>query len=272
MNLSKIIDRNSCHYDKYLCTGDFNSETSETRLRNFCDLYKLKKLVSEPSCLKNPDNPSCIDLFLTNYSRGFQDTQVIETGLSDFHKMNLTVLKMLFTKHKHETIFYRNYEKCDNLKFKEALNRELMKHDLNNIDYENFHEIVLSILNAHALLKKKHLRANHASFLTKEFRKAVMKRARLRNVYLKKRTEATKAAYNYQRNICVSLLRKSKRSYFENLNVKLVRDNKKFWKKLRPFFPIKSNLKRESHLLKMKISFQTIKKLLKPSTNSLVTL
>ena len=39
-----------------------------------------------------------------------------------------------------------------------------MKNDLNNIDYENFHEIVLSILNAHALLKKKHLRANHAKF------------------------------------------------------------------------------------------------------------
>ena len=92
---------------------------------------------------------------------------------------------MFFTKQKHETIFYRNYKKFDNLKFKEALNRELMKHDLNNIDYENFHEIVLSILNAHAPLKKKHLRANHASFVTREFRKAVMKRARLRNVYLK---------------------------------------------------------------------------------------
>ena len=60
-----------------------------------------------------------------------------------------------------------------------------MKHDLNNTDYENFHEVVLSILNAHAPLKKKHLRANHASFVTKEFRKAVMKNARLRNVYLK---------------------------------------------------------------------------------------
>ena len=107
--------------------------------------------------------------------------------------------------------------------------------------------------------------------MTKEFRKAVMKRARLRNVYLKKRTEATKAAYNYQRNICVSLLRKSKRSYFENLNVKF-EITKKFGKTLHPFFPVKSNLKRESHLLKMKISFQTIKKLLKPPTNSLVTL
>ena len=153
MNLSKIIDRNSSRYDKYLCIGDFNSETSETALRNFCDLYKLKNLVREPTCFKNPDNPSCIDLFLTNCSRSFQDTQVIETGLSDFHKMNLTVLRMFFTK--YETIFYRNYRTFDNLEFKETLNRELMKHDLNNIDYENFHDkIVLSIFNAHAPLKK----------------------------------------------------------------------------------------------------------------------
>ena len=122
MNLSKIIDRNSSRYDKYLCIGDFNSETSETALRNFCDLYKLKNLVREPTCFKNPDSPSRIDLFLTNCSRSFQDTQVIETGLSDFHKMNQTVLKMFFTKQKHETIFYGNYKKFDNLKFKEALN------------------------------------------------------------------------------------------------------------------------------------------------------
>ena len=99
--------------------------------------------------------------------------------------MNLTVLKKFFTKRKYDSIFYRNYKQLDNLKFKKALNRELMKHDLNNKDYEIFHNSVLSILNAHAPVKKKHLRANHASFVTKEFRKAVMKNARLRNVYLK---------------------------------------------------------------------------------------
>ena len=76
-----------------------------------------------------------------------------------------------------------------------------------------------------------------------------MKRARLRNVYLKKRTEATKAAYNYQRNICVSLLRKSKRSYFENLNVKLVRDNKKFWKNVAPLFSNKIKSKERITLI-----------------------
>ena len=37
MNLSKVIDRNCSHYGKYLCIGDFNSETSETALRHLCD-------------------------------------------------------------------------------------------------------------------------------------------------------------------------------------------------------------------------------------------
>ena len=77
MNLRKIIDKNSSRYDKYLCLRDFNSETSETTLRHFCDLYKLKILVRERTCFKNPDNPSCIDLLLTNCSNSFQDTQVI---------------------------------------------------------------------------------------------------------------------------------------------------------------------------------------------------
>ena len=52
-----------------------------------------------------------------------------------------------------------------------------------------------------------------------------MKRVRLRKDYLKIRAEATKATCNYQRKVCVSLLRKSKRSYFGNLNVKHVKGN-----------------------------------------------
>ena len=170
INLSKIIDRNSSRYEKYLCIGDYNSETSETALRNFCDLYKMKNLVRDPTCFKNPNNPSCINLFLTNCSRSFQDTHIIQTGLTNFHKMNLTVLKMYFTKQKHETIFYRNYKKIDNLKFKEALNRELMKHCLNDIDYENFHEVVLSILKAKLVRENKTFWRNIASLFSNKIR------------------------------------------------------------------------------------------------------
>ena len=98
---------------------------------------------------KNPNNPSGIDLFLANCSRIFQDTHVTETGLSDFHKMNVTVLKMFFTKQKQKAIFYRNYKELDDLTFKEALNRELAKRNLDNIDYAIFHGIVISILHVH---------------------------------------------------------------------------------------------------------------------------
>ena len=96
----------------------------------------------------------------------------------------------------YETVFFRNYKKFDNSAFKDALNRELIKYDLNNIEYDTFQEIIVSLLNVYAPLKKKYLRANHASFVTKELRKAIMERTRLRNIYLKQRTERTKVAYN----------------------------------------------------------------------------
>ena len=104
-NLSKLLNRNLSQYERFLGIGDFNSEITEFAMKIFCDIYHLKNLVNLPTCCKNPLKPSCMDLFLTNCSRSFQDTQVIETGLSDFHKM-----KMFFSKQKHETIFFRNYK------------------------------------------------------------------------------------------------------------------------------------------------------------------
>ena len=148
-NLSKVLNRNLSQYERFLCIGDFNSEITEFAMKNFCDIYHLKNLVNVPTCYKNPLKPSCIDLFLTNCSRSFQDTQVIETGLSE------TVLKMFFSKQKHETVFFRNYKKFDNSAFREALNRELLKYDLNNIEYDTFQEIIVFLLNVYAPLKKK---------------------------------------------------------------------------------------------------------------------
>ena len=48
MNFSKVNDRSTYHYHKYLGIGDFHTGTSENALRNFRDLYKLKNLVRDP--------------------------------------------------------------------------------------------------------------------------------------------------------------------------------------------------------------------------------
>ena len=126
-NLSKVLNRNLSQYERFLCIGDFNSEITEFAMKNVCDIYDLKNLVNVSTCYKNPFTRSCIDLFLTNCSRNFQDTHVIESGFSCLHKMNATVLKIFYNKQKHETVFFRNYKKFNNSAFREALNRELLK-------------------------------------------------------------------------------------------------------------------------------------------------
>ena len=42
-------------------------------------------MINKPTCYKNPEKPSCVDLILTNCTRSFQNSCVIETELSDFN-------------------------------------------------------------------------------------------------------------------------------------------------------------------------------------------
>ena len=46
-------------------------------------------LLRKNTCLKNP---SCIDLIITNKPRSSEGSMTIEAGLSDFHKLSLTVI------------------------------------------------------------------------------------------------------------------------------------------------------------------------------------
>ena len=45
-----------------------------------------------------------------------------------------------------------------------------------------------------------------------------------------------RAKYNKQRYICVSLVKKAKRDYYENLDLKDLSDNRKFWAIVKPLF------------------------------------
>ena len=49
--------------------GDFNVEVSDPHMNDFCNAYNLSSLIMETTCYKNPENPSCIDLILTNSPR-----------------------------------------------------------------------------------------------------------------------------------------------------------------------------------------------------------
>ena len=85
-------------------------------------------------------------------------------------------------------------------------------------------------------MKSKILRANNHEFMTKALRKVIMTRSRLKSIYLKNQNTTNWNNYKSQRNFCTNLLRKTKRDHFRNLNIRELNDNKKFWKRIKPFF------------------------------------
>ena len=206
-------------------------------MQSFCESYNLKRLIKQPTCYKNPDKPTCIDLILTNVPSMFHSTCVIETGLSDFHLMTVTVMRKTFKKLSPRIISYRSYKDFSDEKFRDCLVNNLSNEVFSNNDngLEKFCKTTMNTLNLFPPIKKKYARGNQMSFMTKDLSKEMMTRSRLRNKYLKDKTEENRLLYTQQRNKCVSLLKKTKINYYGNLNVKDITNNKKIWKTVKLF-------------------------------------
>ena len=150
--------------------GDFNMTETEEQLKHCLDLHSLKNLVKEPTCYKS-HTPKCIDLVLTNRNRSVQKTATVKTGLSDFHKMVVTVLTTTFPKQGRPTVInYRNYKKYNENVFKSDLQEELQKIDPSDLNYSSFETAFDRVLDKHAPIKKKYVRANDKPLMTRSLR------------------------------------------------------------------------------------------------------
>ena len=76
--------------------------------------------------------------------------------------------------------------------------------------------------------------------MTKELRKEIMVRFKLRNEFNKSQTSETWKKYKQQRNKCLSVLKGTKTNYFNSLSSKVITDNIKFWSAVKPLFSDKS--------------------------------
>ena len=222
-----VLDHHISNLENFILLGDFNSEINEIALKNFCDTYNLENLVTEATCFKSHLNPSSIDLILTNRPRSFQNTTILETGLSDHHKMTLSVLKIVVPKQIPSLIKYRDYKNFNSQVFRDELKSNLSVM-VDKTCYDTFETTFKDILDKHAPIKAKIVRANNAPFMNKKLSKAIMNRSRLKNKFLKEPNKANENRYKKQRNYCVNLTRSVKKEYYSNLDIKNVTDNKKF--------------------------------------------
>ena len=115
-------------------------------------------------------SPSCIDLILTNYRKSFKSTLIIKIGLSDFHKLIVTGLKVKHGKVPLKIIQYRDCKNFHSPIFFEKLQLRLTHLDMNSLDFVSLKKCFMELLNKVAPLKTKFLRANHSKFITKYLR------------------------------------------------------------------------------------------------------
>ena len=140
---------------------------------------------------------------------------VIETGLSDFHKMSLTVMKVFYKKQRLKIIRYGNFCNFDNELFinevKNSIEQEYCQNQ--SLEFRSLKKKV-DILQKHASFKKCYIRANQAPFTDKNIKKHIMKRSCLCYKFLKTKSDIDSKAYNTQRNLGVSLIRQAKKQFF----------------------------------------------------------
>ena len=144
---------------------------------------------------------------LTNSNMSFQNTTTVFSGLSDFHKLVLTVLKINFTKNIPKEIIYRDYKNFDSFLFNDELQYVLDKDKIKSCIM--FEELFLKVLDKHAPVKKK-VRANHAKYISKPLRKAIMKRSYFEKVYLKKKIPLSLENIRNTKTIAVGYIKKKK--------------------------------------------------------------
>ena len=237
-NIGSSIDFYCQYYEKFLLVGDFNAEDTEPHLAEFLRNYDVKNIVKNKTCYKNINNPSCIDLFISNCFRHFHGTVALSVGMSDFHKLVVTVLKCTLKTGKPKNVSYRNYKKFNNENFKQELKTKL--NSITENYYSSFDQAFLQVMNKHAPLKVKKIRANHAPYMTKALRKAIMKRSELETKYHKSKCKDDGVNYRKQKNYCSKLYKKERRKYFDSLDIKNITDNKRFSKTVSPFLSTKN--------------------------------
>ena len=174
--MSVSLDIYSSQYEHFIVMEDFNVEVENRDMEEFCKNYNLKSLIRVPTCYKTPKKLSCINLIQTNSQRSFQSSRAIETGLSDFHRMTVTVMKASFRKLKPKVIHYRNYKRFCNESYRNELVAEFSKQNFEENSLEKFLEVCNEVLDQHLPRKLKFVQGNHSPFMNRELSKAIMTR------------------------------------------------------------------------------------------------
>ena len=245
--MQTLCDFISSNYDHALYLGDLNfdlqSEEKSRALKDIMCLFDLQNLITKPTFLSN-HGESLIDVALTNSKQLFRHSDALECEASDGHSLISVVLREHLPRRLPKEVTYRSFKE---------FNEETYLRDLSQVPFcvaEVFDDpsdalwamdlLHREILDEHAPLKKKTIRAQAPPYLHRTLRKAIMDKKRLRNRYARSRSTADWKNYKKQRNLTTTLRRKAIRTYLQE-RCDGGAKNKNFWQTMKPLLSLKNN-------------------------------
>ena len=88
--------------------GDLNAQVAGKSFDTFLYQHELTLKNTYSTCYKNANNHSYIDQILTNSPKSFFKTETVFTGLSDFHKLVLSLSKGCVQKGKNVLFHFKS--------------------------------------------------------------------------------------------------------------------------------------------------------------------
>ena len=128
-------------------------------------------------------------------------------------------MKTTYAKAQPKIIYYRDYKNFDVYNFRTELREELNK--IVDKDYYHFELTFLRVLEKHAPMKKKVVRANDKPYMIK----AIMRRSALKTRFFRNRTDENLTAFKKQKNYTRRLAKRERVKYFANLDLNKYTDN-----------------------------------------------
>ena len=206
--------------------------------------FDLKQMIKEPTCFKSVQNPTLIDIILTNKAKSIAKTINVPLGISDFHNYIGGAIKMPGPKDERQSITYRSFK---NFKDETYLNDlETAPFHVSQVfedvdDQLWFHnKLLLNIIDKNAPTKQRLIKCNQLPYMNDRLRKAINVKAMLRRKYQSFKSQQTWLEFKKQRNLVNKLKRTSIREYFEKNCVNNQKNSKHFWDVIKPFITDKT--------------------------------
>ena len=140
--MSKVVDFYLQKYQNIVLVVDFNIEPADKKLYAFCESHEFYNLIKSKTCFRSKSG-TYIDLILTNQKHSLENTVVIETGLSGFHRMIFTQMILTNEKFLPITISFPDFKNFVETRFYNDLLKALICNPQASYDYWQFLQVLI---------------------------------------------------------------------------------------------------------------------------------